>query len=1053
MFAALLVSATCERAQAGLASVWAVDDGEKIFRDNLTSPLKTGNSVWNGSSVSLSAAKNETAAFQLILQGDASGASTVSVTVSDLTNGANTIRGSHPLLAANNYLNLGVELFAEHYLNLTDFSGAAGSAYFDWSAVAAPANSGFTLGWIPDALIPFAAVSGKGGEPFNVVANQNQGVWADIYVKKALPAGVYTGTITVKVNSVTVSTIPLSLQVLNFTLPDENHFKTMIFTSHDTGIALRHNLTVCTTPMDDMVLDYARMAHRHRLELIYCPDQYVIDHWLGVLNGSAYTSAQNYEGPGEGVGASVFSISTYGVSWTDTEAAYRTNSDYWENWFTANAPNVERFLYLVDEPGAAQYPWIQTRANWIHNNPGPGKNLKVFVTKCDVPDLAGYVDDWCSATANYYEFDAAPAKARGDNYWAYAAYRPKTGADVTDEWGIGFRIKPWIAYKCNVDRWFTWESTYWQQHSGTNTNVFVNPLTFDSTVQADQGMGDGLLFYPGQDYIYPAEDRQYPGPISSLRMKMYRRGAQDYEYMWLASQAGHSTEVQTVLNWVLPRVMDNAPKVPDWSNANAPYEQARLQLADLVLGTARAPVAEFKADRPRGNSPLTVSFTDLSLYAPTSWTWAFGDGATSTAQNPSHTYTSLGYRTVSLTARNASGQDTETKVDYIGNVQEVIVYPDTWKAGSGRCSTSVVSGTLADLQADDGVYHVTSGSVEHSSTYTGHSGYTPSQVARITLEYQAKTTTAFQPPDDRVKLAVRHADATYETTEFDEWRPRTFDRDYTWETTDVATYMAADGILGFSFKGCSRTNANYQISSDLLRWRVELKLNPPVANFTGNPTSGPAPLTVAFTDTSTGSPTSWSWTFGDGGTSTAQNPSHTYTANGSYTVALTAANSQGSNTNTKPNYITVAQVQDYTCASLTVNNGTITSGDHTSVHTSDNIYLVVNAAKASNKYTAQVSYTFNTGLSSLSSLTATEEGKVSTGTQPLTVYAYNYSTSTWTSIATGTLTTTDSTVTPTVSNPSQYISGGTVQVRVKAGGTGSTAFSNSTDLVKITAAP
>ena len=227
---------------------------------------------------------------------------------------------------------------------------------------------------------------------------------------------------------------------------------------------------------------------------------------------------------------------------------------------------------------------------------------------------------------------------------------------------------------------------------------------------------------------------------------------------------------------------------------------------------------------------------------------------------------------------------------------------------------------------------------------------------------------------------------------------------------------------------------------------------PPVANFTGNPTSGAAPLTVMFTDTSSGSPTSWSWTFGDGGTSTAQNPSHVYAA-GIYTVSLTATNAYGSDGETKTNYITVVQAQDYTCASLTVNNGTIASGDHTSVHASDNVYLVITAAKVSSKYTAQVSYTINTGLGSLSSLVVTTEGKVSTGTQPLTVYAYNYSTSTWTSIATGTLTTTDGTVNPTVSSPASYISGGTVQVRVKVGGTGSTAFSNSTDLVKITAAP
>ena len=80
----------------------------------------------------------------------------------------------------------------------------------------------------------------------------------------------------------------------------------------------------------------------------------------------------------------------------------------------------------------------------------------------------------------------------------------------------------------------------------------------------------------------------------------------------------------------------------------------------------------------------------------------------------------------------------------------------------------------------------------------------------------------------------------------------------------------------------------------------------PVAQFSGTPTSGSAPLTVAFNDSSTGSPTSWSWSFGDGGTSTAQNPSHTYSAAGTYTVSLTVANSAGSNTLTRTGYISVS---------------------------------------------------------------------------------------------------------------------------------------------------
>lgn len=55
-------------------------------------------------------------------------------------------------------------------------------------------------------------------------------------------------------------------------------------------------------------------------------------------------------------------------------------------------------------------------------------------------------------------------------------------------------------------------------------------------------------------------------------------------------------------------------------------------------------------------------------------------------------------------------------------------------------------------------------------------------------------------------------------------------------------------------------------------------------------------LTAIFEDVSTGNPTSWRWEFGDGQTSTAQNPTHTYSAAGTYTVTLTATNAAGSST-------------------------------------------------------------------------------------------------------------------------------------------------------------
>lgn len=79
----------------------------------------------------------------------------------------------------------------------------------------------------------------------------------------------------------------------------------------------------------------------------------------------------------------------------------------------------------------------------------------------------------------------------------------------------------------------------------------------------------------------------------------------------------------------------------------------------------------------------------------------------------------------------------------------------------------------------------------------------------------------------------------------------------------------------------------------------------PVAAFSAAPSSGRVPLTVNFADASSGSIISWAWDFGDGQTSMAQNPSHTYTAPGRYTVSLAVSGPGGANTASKPHYITV----------------------------------------------------------------------------------------------------------------------------------------------------
>ena len=138
-----------------------------------------------------------------------------------------------------------------------------------------------------------------------------------------------------------------------------------------------------------------------------------------------------------------------------------------------------------------------------------------------------------------------------------------------------------------------------------------------------------------------------------------------------------------------------------------------------------------------------------------------------------------------------------------------------------------------------------------------------------------------------------------------------YDTEITKSLTSTGRYTILVGDTSGSYAGTYSLSLQNQ------------ETNSPVASFTGTPTSGSAPLTVAFTDASTNSPTSWYWTFGDGSTSTTKSPSHTYTTAGTYTVTLKATNTGGSNTLTRTGYISVTTPAVAPVASFT---GTPTSG-------------------------------------------------------------------------------------------------------------------------------
>ncbi len=95
----------------------------------------------------------------------------------------------------------------------------------------------------------------------------------------------------------------------------------------------------------------------------------------------------------------------------------------------------------------------------------------------------------------------------------------------------------------------------------------------------------------------------------------------------------------------------------------------------------------------------------------------------------------------------------------------------------------------------------------------------------------------------------------------------------------------------------------------------------PITSFNANVTSGMVPFTVQFNDTTSNTPMAWNWSFGDGQFSPLQNPSHTYTVPGIYTIALKSENLYGNSTLQRTGYITARLLGDVN------SNGAVDIGD------------------------------------------------------------------------------------------------------------------------------
>ena len=570
-------------AAAELAAVWAVDDGTKVKATDLSHALKAKNGIYSSAAIKIFGARNETVAFQLVLQGGSAKTSGVTVTLPSV----GTIKNSGVSNNPDTYFKgRNIELFKEEYLNVTTRSHGlvweTGDAPKGWS------------GWIPDPLVPLNLM-----KDFSVTAKRNQAVWVDVYIPKGTPPGVHKGVVTVMVNGkacgLSTCKLPLELTVVNATIPDKVRSKTMIWFSGDDedsvlGRYFSDPYSITSKQRKEIKDRHFKLGRRHMLTLFIGKDSAPNNEILGRVKGTIYSSAAGYHGWGVGQGQDMYSIHTYGGKLNASQAAT------WTNWFKANAPGVEYFLYVWDEPGSSKYSEINTIA-------GNAKPVPSFVTTGYTTSL-GKVDIFC-ALAEYYSMKtAAKGKAAGKKIWVYNGMRPFSGSFAIDDVAVSPRVNPWIQYKYDIPRWFFWEATYYRDFQGGagDINVFTTPLNFSNG--SDEVNGDGLLIYPGQDKIYPGQDRGFAGPLPSIRMKNWRRGIQDVEYLVMAKASGHKKEHDAAMAMVVTKALYDETKYLKpiaWSDSGETLLEARRKLAMLFKSTT--PVTPDGPKPPKDTGP------------------------------------------------------------------------------------------------------------------------------------------------------------------------------------------------------------------------------------------------------------------------------------------------------------------------------------------------------------------------------------------------------------------------------------------------------------------
>lgn len=404
-----------------------------------------------------------------------------------------------------------------------------------------------------------------------------------------------------------------------------------------------------------------------------------------------------------------------------------------------------------------------------------------------------------------------------------------------------------------------------------------------------------------------------------------------------ATPATQNTQGPHVVTYNTPGLYTITLTVSDGTSNDTETKTDYILVEDTVLN------ANFTASVTTVNVGSNVTFTDASSPSAqiTSWSWNFGDPAatpsqTAATQGPQViTYNTVGLHTVTLTVGNGTGNDTETKTNYIEVIDPNAVNSDfhasattiiagtavdffddsqngppvSWNWDFGNGSTSTIENPVGIVYNNVGFYTVsltvndgTNSDTETKLDYIEviDSSYLPA------ADFSSNFTTVF------VGNTVDFYDLTTNSPDTWNW---TFDNGTPATSTDqnpagiqyntvgiFPVTLVASNMLGSDtiIKSTYITVIDNTMITDTLEAMFDAVGSRLIVEGTS----------VSFIDQSIGYPTNWEWDFGGASvvpaTSTDQHPMNIiYTVPGIYDVKLIISNGLTSDTLIKPDFIVV----------------------------------------------------------------------------------------------------------------------------------------------------